>query len=67
MIGEIKLTQREIKDADKIIEAMLKQKPGSKRDRLIAIQYTGRIPNYSTTQDIGRITQARNLRIEMVV
>lgn len=61
MIGEIKLTQREIKDADKIIEAMLKQMPGSKRDRLIAIQYTGGIPTYSTTQDIGRITQARNL------
>ena len=42
---------------------MLKQISNSKKDRLIAFQWTGGIPTYSANaaNDIGRITQARSL------
>lgn len=63
MAGDIILTQREKKDAEKIVAEMLKQIPGSKKEKLVAFQWTGGIPTHSAgaAKDIGRITQARNL------
>lgn len=62
-IGEIKLTQKEKKDVKKILDQILQQMPNAKGKKLVAFQWTGGVPTFSqdSANEIGRVTQARNM------
>ena len=63
MVGEIKLTQKEKKDVKKILDQILQQMPNAKGKKLVAFQWTGGVPTFSqdSANEIGRVTQARNM------
>lgn len=61
--GEIIITDKERANTQKVVNQILQQDPNAAGKKVVAFQWTGGIPmpHQSVVNEIGRVTQARNL------